>query len=172
VMSSFGDPSPFTERIRSAGTALIIQVTDMDMGKAATAGLAHTAEGGRRLRPDTHQRAPAPLPPGHRTLRPRTADPPDLSHPGRARRGPRQDRLEPQKDTAPSPATRSGVRHQGRPDPDHRQPARPKHGTCRTCRTNGLPTPFRLLPRIRLQHFPPSTASVRCRPTKGTQGWE
>ncbi|RZB13235.1 nitronate monooxygenase [Streptomyces sp. F001] len=35
VMLSFGDPSPYVERIRSAGTALIIQVTDMEEARRA-----------------------------------------------------------------------------------------------------------------------------------------
>ncbi|MGW1028506.1 nitronate monooxygenase [Streptomyces sp. NPDC002577] len=35
VMLSFGDPSPFAERIRSAGTALIIQVTDLEEARKA-----------------------------------------------------------------------------------------------------------------------------------------
>lgn len=35
VMLSFGDPSPFAERIRRAGTALIIQVTDLEEARRA-----------------------------------------------------------------------------------------------------------------------------------------
>ncbi|MEU9123202.1 nitronate monooxygenase [Streptomyces sp. NPDC048506] len=35
VMLSFGDPSPFTERIRRAGAALIIQVTDLEEARRA-----------------------------------------------------------------------------------------------------------------------------------------
>jgi nitronate monooxygenase len=35
VMLSFGDPSPFAERIRAAGAALIIQVTDLDEARQA-----------------------------------------------------------------------------------------------------------------------------------------
>jgi nitronate monooxygenase len=35
VMLSFGDPSPFVERIRRAGVALIIQVTDLDEARQA-----------------------------------------------------------------------------------------------------------------------------------------
>jgi nitronate monooxygenase len=35
VMLSFGDPSPFAERIRSAGAALILQVTDLDEARQA-----------------------------------------------------------------------------------------------------------------------------------------
>ncbi|MFJ3307386.1 nitronate monooxygenase [Streptomyces sp. NPDC086549] len=35
VMLSFGDPSPFVERIRSAGTALIVQVTDLEEARRA-----------------------------------------------------------------------------------------------------------------------------------------
>lgn len=35
VMLSFGDPSPYVERIRSAGTALIIQVTELDEARRA-----------------------------------------------------------------------------------------------------------------------------------------
>ncbi|MER6359177.1 nitronate monooxygenase [Streptomyces sp. NPDC001634] len=35
VMLSFGDPSPFVERIRSAGAALIIQVTDLEEARRA-----------------------------------------------------------------------------------------------------------------------------------------
>ncbi|KOU61825.1 dioxygenase [Streptomyces sp. MMG1533] len=35
VMLSFGDPSAFTERIRQAGAALIIQVTDLDEARQA-----------------------------------------------------------------------------------------------------------------------------------------
>ncbi|MFF2812222.1 nitronate monooxygenase [Streptomyces sp. NPDC058000] len=35
VMLSFGDPSPFVERIRSAGTALILQVTDLEEARRA-----------------------------------------------------------------------------------------------------------------------------------------
>lgn len=35
VMLSFGDPSPFTERIRRAGTPLIIQVTDLEEARRA-----------------------------------------------------------------------------------------------------------------------------------------
>nr|WSY48971.1 nitronate monooxygenase [Streptomyces sp. NBC_00886] len=35
VMLSFGDPSPFAERIRQAGTALIIQVTDLEEARRA-----------------------------------------------------------------------------------------------------------------------------------------
>ncbi|HUR09064.1 MAG TPA: nitronate monooxygenase [Nonomuraea sp.] len=35
VMLSFGDPSPFAERIRQAGTALIIQVTDVEEARRA-----------------------------------------------------------------------------------------------------------------------------------------
>jgi nitronate monooxygenase len=35
VMLSFGDPSPFAERIRHAGATLIIQVTDLDEARAA-----------------------------------------------------------------------------------------------------------------------------------------
>ncbi|WP_371661933.1 NAD(P)H-dependent flavin oxidoreductase [Streptomyces sp. NBC_00280] len=34
-MLSFGDPSPYTERIRAAGTALIIQVTDLEEARRA-----------------------------------------------------------------------------------------------------------------------------------------
>ncbi|MGW0809498.1 NAD(P)H-dependent flavin oxidoreductase [Nonomuraea sp. NPDC002799] len=35
VMLSFGDPGPFTERIRRAGAALMIQVTDMEEARRA-----------------------------------------------------------------------------------------------------------------------------------------
>jgi nitronate monooxygenase len=35
VMLSFGDPSPFADRIREAGAALIIQVTDLDEARSA-----------------------------------------------------------------------------------------------------------------------------------------
>ncbi|MEV6863944.1 nitronate monooxygenase [Streptosporangium subroseum] len=35
VMLSFGDPSPFAERIRQAGAALIIQVTDLEEARRA-----------------------------------------------------------------------------------------------------------------------------------------
>jgi nitronate monooxygenase len=35
VMLSFGDPSPFAERIRTAGAALIIQVTDLEEARRA-----------------------------------------------------------------------------------------------------------------------------------------
>ncbi|MGG2464344.1 nitronate monooxygenase [Streptomyces sp. RGM 3693] len=35
VMLSFGDPSPFVERIRSADTALILQVTDLEEARRA-----------------------------------------------------------------------------------------------------------------------------------------
>ncbi|MFI0975471.1 NAD(P)H-dependent flavin oxidoreductase [Streptomyces sp. NPDC021093] len=35
VMLSFGDPSPFVERIRAAGAALIIQVTDLEEARQA-----------------------------------------------------------------------------------------------------------------------------------------
>ncbi|MBA6433027.1 NAD(P)H-dependent flavin oxidoreductase [Streptomyces sp. GMR22] len=35
VMLSFGDPSPFTERIRASGTKLIIQVTDLEEANQA-----------------------------------------------------------------------------------------------------------------------------------------
>ncbi|MGW2090208.1 nitronate monooxygenase [Streptomyces sp. NPDC001880] len=35
VMLSFGDPSPFVERIRAAGAALIVQVTDLEEARAA-----------------------------------------------------------------------------------------------------------------------------------------
>lgn len=35
VMLSFGDPSPFAERIRRAGAALIIQVTDLEEARRA-----------------------------------------------------------------------------------------------------------------------------------------
>jgi nitronate monooxygenase len=35
VMLSFGDPGPFVERIRQAGTLLIIQVTDLDEARQA-----------------------------------------------------------------------------------------------------------------------------------------
>ncbi|MFE1878886.1 NAD(P)H-dependent flavin oxidoreductase [Streptomyces diastatochromogenes] len=35
VMLSFGDPSPFTERVRAAGAALIIQVTDLEEARQA-----------------------------------------------------------------------------------------------------------------------------------------
>jgi nitronate monooxygenase len=35
VMLSFGDPSPFTQRIRQAGAILIIQVTDLDEARRA-----------------------------------------------------------------------------------------------------------------------------------------
>ncbi|MEV0492815.1 NAD(P)H-dependent flavin oxidoreductase [Streptomyces atratus] len=35
VMLSFGDPSPFAERIRAAGAALIVQVTDVDEARQA-----------------------------------------------------------------------------------------------------------------------------------------
>ncbi|GAA4228517.1 nitronate monooxygenase [Streptosporangium album] len=35
VMLSFGDPSPFAERIRRAGTTLIIQVTDLEEARRA-----------------------------------------------------------------------------------------------------------------------------------------
>lgn len=35
VMLSFGDPSPFAERIRQAGTVLIIQVTDLEEARQA-----------------------------------------------------------------------------------------------------------------------------------------
>ncbi|MFD1933206.1 NAD(P)H-dependent flavin oxidoreductase [Nonomuraea mangrovi] len=35
VMLSFGDPSPFTERIRQAGAALILQVTDLEEARQA-----------------------------------------------------------------------------------------------------------------------------------------
>ncbi|WP_345429514.1 nitronate monooxygenase [Actinoallomurus vinaceus] len=35
VMLSFGDPSPFTERIRAAGALLIIQVTDLEEARQA-----------------------------------------------------------------------------------------------------------------------------------------
>ncbi|KUL23037.1 NAD(P)H-dependent flavin oxidoreductase [Streptomyces regalis] len=35
VMLSFGDPSPFVERIRGAGTALILQVTDLEEARRA-----------------------------------------------------------------------------------------------------------------------------------------
>ena len=35
VMLSFGDPSPFAERVRQAGTALIIQVTDLAEARQA-----------------------------------------------------------------------------------------------------------------------------------------
>ncbi|MFI1338198.1 nitronate monooxygenase [Streptomyces sp. NPDC020845] len=37
VMLSFGDPSPFVERVRSAGAPLIIQVTDMEEARRAVA---------------------------------------------------------------------------------------------------------------------------------------
>ncbi|MEU7895787.1 nitronate monooxygenase [Nonomuraea sp. NPDC049152] len=35
VMLSFGDPSPFTERVRRAGAVLILQVTDMEEARQA-----------------------------------------------------------------------------------------------------------------------------------------
>jgi nitronate monooxygenase len=35
VMLSFGDPGPFAERVRAAGTALIIQVTDLEEARRA-----------------------------------------------------------------------------------------------------------------------------------------
>lgn len=35
VMLSFGDPSPFVERIRAAGAAVIVQVTDLEEARAA-----------------------------------------------------------------------------------------------------------------------------------------
>ena len=35
VMLSFGDPGPFAPRIRAAGAALIVQVTDMDEARRA-----------------------------------------------------------------------------------------------------------------------------------------
>lgn len=35
VMLSFGDPGPFTDRIRAAGAALIVQVTDLDEARQA-----------------------------------------------------------------------------------------------------------------------------------------
>ena len=35
VMLSFGDPSPYAERIRQAGTVLILQVTDLDEARQA-----------------------------------------------------------------------------------------------------------------------------------------
>ncbi|WP_258539576.1 nitronate monooxygenase [Streptomyces ipomoeae] len=35
VMLSFGDPSPFAERVRAAGAALIVQVTDLDEARQA-----------------------------------------------------------------------------------------------------------------------------------------
>ncbi|MEU7636730.1 nitronate monooxygenase [Streptomyces sp. NPDC039016] len=35
VMLSFGDPSPFVERVRSAGTTLILQVTDLEEARRA-----------------------------------------------------------------------------------------------------------------------------------------
>ncbi|WP_063729371.1 NAD(P)H-dependent flavin oxidoreductase [Streptomyces sp. RTd22] len=35
MMLSFGDPSPFTERIRQSGTTLIIQVTDLEEARQA-----------------------------------------------------------------------------------------------------------------------------------------
>lgn len=35
VMLSFGDPSPFTERVRRAGTTLILQVTDLEEARQA-----------------------------------------------------------------------------------------------------------------------------------------
>lgn len=35
VMLSFGDPGPFVERVRSAGTALILQVTDLEEARRA-----------------------------------------------------------------------------------------------------------------------------------------
>ncbi|MET7289259.1 nitronate monooxygenase [Streptomyces sp. NPDC005573] len=35
VMLSFGDPAPFTERIRAAGAALIVQVTDLEEARRA-----------------------------------------------------------------------------------------------------------------------------------------
>ncbi|MFD7752095.1 NAD(P)H-dependent flavin oxidoreductase [Streptomyces sp. NPDC059757] len=35
VMLSFGDPSPFVERIRAAGAAVIVQVTDLEEDRAA-----------------------------------------------------------------------------------------------------------------------------------------
>ncbi|MEU9020137.1 nitronate monooxygenase [Actinomadura sp. NPDC048394] len=35
VMLSFGDPGPFAERVRAAGTALILQVTDMEEARRA-----------------------------------------------------------------------------------------------------------------------------------------
>ncbi|WP_406840446.1 NAD(P)H-dependent flavin oxidoreductase [Streptomyces sp. AHU1] len=39
VMFSFGDPSPYTERVREAGAAVIIQVTDLDeAGQAVDLG--------------------------------------------------------------------------------------------------------------------------------------
>ena len=39
VMFSFGDPSPYTERVREAGAAVIIQVTDLDeAGQAVELG--------------------------------------------------------------------------------------------------------------------------------------
>ncbi|MFB7243816.1 2-nitropropane dioxygenase [Streptomyces populi] len=39
VMFSFGDPSPYTERVREAGAAVIIQVTDLDeAGRAVDLG--------------------------------------------------------------------------------------------------------------------------------------
>jgi nitronate monooxygenase len=37
VMLSFGDPSPFVERIREAGAAVIIQVTDLEEARQAVA---------------------------------------------------------------------------------------------------------------------------------------
>ncbi|WP_097257473.1 nitronate monooxygenase [Streptomyces sp. Ag109_G2-15] len=40
VMLSFGDPSPFTERVRAAGAALIIQVTERGRVNAACRSLA------------------------------------------------------------------------------------------------------------------------------------
>ncbi|MCO5996079.1 NAD(P)H-dependent flavin oxidoreductase [Actinoallomurus rhizosphaericola] len=35
VMLSFGDPSPFTDRVRAAGAALILQVTDLEEARQA-----------------------------------------------------------------------------------------------------------------------------------------
>lgn len=35
VMLSFGDPSPFVERIRATGAAVIVQVTDLEEAQAA-----------------------------------------------------------------------------------------------------------------------------------------
>ena len=35
VMLSFGDPSPYAERVRQAGALLILQVTDLEEAKRA-----------------------------------------------------------------------------------------------------------------------------------------
>jgi nitronate monooxygenase len=56
-MLSFGDPSPFVERIRQAGTLLIIQVTDLGGAKQAVDLDCPTARQ-TEARPESQQAAP------------------------------------------------------------------------------------------------------------------